>query len=98
VRRSLQEIGFPTAFELYGSYAGRATEMTDYLRDAPINSDRNLRLQYLAGLGLNQRAAAAIYNDITKTRRYPDGLFQGTDMQLQYLRSLIGSWQGVGQP
>jgi spermidine synthase len=98
VRRSLQEIGFPTAFELYGSYAGRATEMTDYLRDAPINSDRNLRLQYLAGLGLNQRAAAAIYNDITKTRRYPEGLFQGTDTQLQYLRSLIGSWQGVGQP
>jgi hypothetical protein len=47
---------------------------------------------------LNQRAAAAIYNDITKTRRYPEGLFQGTDTQLQYLRSLIGSWQGVGQP
>ncbi len=98
LRQSLQGIGFPTAFELYGSYAGRATEMTDYLRDAPINSDRNLRLQYLAGLGLNQRAAAAIYNDITRTRRYPEGLFLGTDTQLQYLRSLIGSWQGVGQP
>jgi spermidine synthase len=98
VRRSLQEIGFPGAFELYGSYAGRAADMADYLRDAPINSDRNLRLQYLAGLGLNQRAAASIYNDITRSRRYPEGLFVGTDTQLQYLRTLIGSWQGVGQP
>jgi spermidine synthase len=98
VRQSLQEIGFPSAWELYGSYAGRAPEMADYLRDAPINYDRNLRLQYLAGLGLNQRAAATIYNDITRNRRYPEGLFLGSESQLQYLRSLIGSWQGVGTP
>jgi spermidine synthase len=98
VRQSLQEIGFPTAWELYGSYAGRAPEMADYLRDAPINYDRNLRLQYLAGLGLNQRAAATIYSDITRNRRYPEGLFLGSESQLQYLRSLIGSWQGVGTP
>jgi spermidine synthase len=98
VRQSLQEIGFPTAWELYGSYAGRAPEMADYLRDAPINYDRNLRLQYLAGLGLNQRSAATIYNDITRNRRYPEGLFLGSESQLQYLRSLIGSWQGVGTP
>jgi spermidine synthase len=98
VRSSLGEIGFPSAWELYGSYAGRATDMTDYLRDAPINYDRNLRLQYLAGLGLNQRAAASIYQDITRNRKYPDGLFLGSESQLQYLRSLIGSWQGVGTP
>ncbi len=98
VRQSLHEIGFPTAWELFGSYAGRAPEMADYLRDAPINYDRNLRLQYLAGLGLNQRAAATIYNDITRNRRYPEGLFLGSESQLQYLRSLIGSWQGVGTP
>jgi hypothetical protein len=55
-------------------------------------------LQYLAGLGLNQRAAAAIYNDITRNRRYPEGLFLGTDTELAYMRRLIGSWQGVGTP
>ncbi len=98
VRRSLQEIGFPSALELYGSYAGRASAMTEYLSGAPINYDRNLRLQYLAGLGLNQRAAAAIYNDITRTRQYPDGLFVASQAQLDYLRSIIGSWQGVGTP
>jgi spermidine synthase len=95
VRRSLQEIGFNSVLDLYGSYAGRATELTDYLRDAPINTDRNLRLQYLAGLGLNQRAAGAIYNEITRTRRYPEDLFVGSEQQLQYLRSVVGSWAGA---
>jgi spermidine synthase len=98
LRQSLHEIGFPSPWELFGSYAGRAPEMTDYLRDALINYDSNLRLQYLAGLGLNQRAASTIYNDITRNRRYPEGLFTGSESQLQYLRSLIGSWQGVGTP
>jgi spermidine synthase len=98
VRYSLSEIGFPSAWELYGSYAGRAEEMTEYLRDAAINYDRNLRLQYLAGLGLNQRAAASIYLDITRNRRYPEGLFTGPEPQLQYLRSIVGSWAGVGSP
>jgi spermidine synthase len=96
VRRSLSEIGFPSAWELYGSYAGRAPEMTEYLQGAPINYDRNLRLQYLAGLGLNQRAAASIYQDIIKGRKYPEGWFLGSEQQLQYLRSLIGSWQSAG--
>jgi spermidine synthase len=98
VRRSLQYIGFASALDLYGSFAGRATEMGDYLRDAPINYDRNLRLQYLAGLGLNQRAAASIYSDITRSRRYPEGLFVGSQSDLDRLRTLVGSWQGVGTP
>ena len=98
VRRSLQEIGFNSALDLYGSFAGRAAEMADYLRDAPINYDRNLRLQYLAGLGLNQRAAGVIYNDITRNRKYPEGLFVGSESDLEQLRRLVGSWQGVGTP
>ena len=98
VRRSLSEIGFHSALDLYGSFAGRATDMGDYLRDAPINYDRNLRLQYLAGLGLNQRAAGRIYVDITRARRYPEGVFAGSAADLDRLRSLVGSWQGVGTP
>jgi spermidine synthase len=98
VRRSLSEIGFHSALDLYGSFAGRATDMGDYLRDAPINYDRNLRLQYLAGLGLNQRAAGRIYVDITRARRYPEGVFAGSPADLDRLRSLVGSWQGVGTP
>ena len=86
VRQSLSEVGFPTAWELFGSYAGRATDMAGYLKDAPINYDRNLRLQYLAGLGLNLRSANTIYVDIVRYRRFPEGLFSGSDTQIDYLR------------
>ena len=40
-----------------------------------MNTDRNLRLQYLAGVGLNQYTEAKIYEEIAKLRRSPDNLF-----------------------
>jgi len=98
VRQSLSEVGFPTVWDLYGSYAGRATELGEYLRDAPINYDRNLRLQYLAGLGLNLRAANTIYLDIVRHRRFPEGLFAGSHTQIEYLRRRIGNSQGANTP
>jgi spermidine synthase len=91
VRQSLGEVGFPTAWDLYGSYAGRASDLGPYLQNAPINTDGNLRLQYLAGLGLNLRAANPIYQDIVQHRRFPEGLFAGSDEELNYLRRTIGS-------
>jgi hypothetical protein len=45
---------------------------------------------------LNQRAAARIYVDITRARRYPEGVFAGSEADLDRLKSLVGSWQGVG--
>ncbi|HEX4348173.1 MAG TPA: fused MFS/spermidine synthase [Vicinamibacterales bacterium] len=77
VRRSLGEVGFFAADELFGSYGGRASELTAWLRDAPINTDRNLRLQYLAGLGFNMHAGDAIYPEILKYRTFPDDMFVG---------------------
>ena len=35
--------------------------MENWLRDAQINTDRNLKLQFLAGLGLNLYQSDAIY-------------------------------------
>ena len=39
--------------------------------------DRNLRLQYLAGLGLNLYQSDAIYRNMIKDSQYPEGLFDG---------------------
>src|SRR4029079_10330773 len=50
---SLREIGIYSAIHLFGTYAGSTGDMKAWLKDAAINTDRNLRLQYLAGLGLN---------------------------------------------
>ena len=51
--QSLRDIGINSAIDLFSTYAGSATDFEPWLKDAQINRDRNLRLQYLAGLGLN---------------------------------------------
>ena len=54
-----------------------------------INRDRNLRLQYLAGLGLNLYQSDRIYSDMISHAHYPEGLFTGSDATLQTLREAI---------
>ncbi|MDA1184495.1 MAG: fused MFS/spermidine synthase [Acidobacteria bacterium] len=90
IRRSLAEVGITSAVELFGTYAGSRTDMAGWLQGAEINTDRNLRLQYLAGLGLNQYQSAAIYRDMIVEAHYPDHLFEGSAETLTRLRGLIG--------
>jgi spermidine synthase len=87
--RSLQEIGIMSAVDLLGTYAGRADDMAEWLRGATINRDRNLRLQYLAGLGLNLNKADEIYRSMSAASRYPDDLFTGSEATLHALRAAI---------
>ena len=89
IRRSLGEIGINSAVELFGTYAGTSTDMATWLRDAVINTDRNLRLQYLAGLGLNLYRADVIYKAMIADSRYPEDLFEGSPETLQRLRDRI---------
>jgi spermidine synthase len=76
VAQSLREIGMNSAVDLFSTYAGRKPDLEPWLRDATINRDRNLRLQYLAGLGLNLYQADVIYSDMLRhVTRMPDDLF-----------------------
>jgi spermidine synthase len=94
---SLREIGIYSAVDLFGTYAGGKSDMADWLKDASINTDRNLRLQYLAGLGLNLYQSDAIYRNMIKQSRYPENLFEGSAETLQTLRARIQQSLG-GQP
>ena len=89
VAQSLREVEFRSAVELLATYIGRVADLQPYLKDAEINRDRNLRLQYLAGIGLNAPAEQAIYRNIFKYRRFPEGLFVGTTTRVQALRSIL---------
>jgi spermidine synthase len=89
VAASLREIGFGSAVDLFSTYAGRATDLTEWLRGASINRDRDLRLQYLAGLGLNMNESDAVYAAILKYRRFPADVFTGSDMLLSQLKRRI---------
>ncbi len=95
VLRSLSEVGISSAVELFANYAGQPADMGGYLKDAMINRDNNLRLQYLAGMGLNLYESDPIYQDlVTYAGRFPDNLFTGTPETLQALRDAIRRQQG----
>jgi spermidine synthase len=89
IKQSLSEIGISSAVDLFGTYAGSRADMANWLRDAVINTDRNLRLQYLAGLGLNLYQSAPIYQRMIADTRYPEHLFEGSPEKLQALRAQI---------
>ncbi|HET7217309.1 MAG TPA: fused MFS/spermidine synthase, partial [Vicinamibacterales bacterium] len=96
VAKSLSEVGLYSAVDLFSTYAGRGSELGAWTRDAIINRDRNLRLQYLAGLGLNLYQSDRIYSDMLVHAKYPEGLFTGSEATLQALREGIARAQGRG--
>ena len=69
VLQSLQDVGFESLADLLSTYAGHATDLEPWLEGAEINRDRNLRLQYLAGLELNQYLGGRIYAEMVSFRR-----------------------------
>jgi spermidine synthase len=89
VAKSLREVGITSAVELFGTYAGRKADMKTWLSDAQINTDSNLKLQYLAGMGLNLYQSDAIYKAMIRESKYPDDLFTGTPETLASLRGKI---------
>jgi spermidine synthase len=96
VARSLREIGFQSAVQLFATYAGRPADLTEWLQGAVINRDRDLRLQYLAGLGMNLFQNGKIYADMVTNRRFPENLFVGSDKRMQALFEAGGGSRNVG--
>jgi spermidine synthase len=89
VLQSLREVGFKSAYSLFATYAGQAADLKPWLQRAQINRDRNLRLQYLAGLGLNFNEQDLIYSDLLVYRRFPEELFTGSNVWKQTLKDAI---------
>jgi spermidine synthase len=75
VSGSMKEIGMNSALDLFATYAGRASDLKAWLRGAPLNRDMNLRMQYLAGTGLNLDDSARIYASVLRHRRFPEDIF-----------------------
>ena len=90
VAQSLAEVGFVSANSLLATYAGRARDLTEWLEDGEINRDRNLRLQYLAGLGLNRYDQTEILNSMLRYWRYPDDVFHGSAARIERLKRTMG--------
>jgi spermidine synthase len=94
VAASMREVGFGSAIALLSTYAGQGPDLRSWLVDAEINLDGNLRLQYLAGLALNNSMEGAIYSQMLTYRRYPENLFVVSDRLRPALRAAL---EGSGQ-
>jgi spermidine synthase len=94
VAEALRVSGFRSALGLLSTYAARAEDLGRWLRNAQINRDRGLRLQYLAGLGLNLQRAEPIYREMLRYRRWPDGLFLVSSASQARLRKALGFGAG----
>jgi spermidine synthase len=89
VLTSLNDVGFEDGMDLLATYAGRGVDLTSWLEGAQINRDRNLRLQYLAGLGVKNNIGPGIYREILLYRRFPQDLFTGARQRQQWLWALL---------
>jgi len=90
VSASLADAAFHSAADVLATYAGRASDLQPLVSGVALNDDLNLRLQYLAGLGLNARRSAEIYHLLLSYRKFPDDLLTGSGERMDALRTLLG--------
>jgi spermidine synthase len=86
VSQSLRDIGVNSGIDLLATYSGRKSDLAPWLRGAPLNYDRDLRLQYLAGWGINSAMADSLYREMLRYRRPPADIFAGS---LERRRALL---------
>jgi spermidine synthase len=90
VARALREVGIGSATQLFATFTGQAEDMVAWLRGAAINRDANLRLQYLAGAGLNLQNGREIYDAMRQHPfRFPAAVFRGSPGGLESLRNAM---------
>ncbi|MDQ6612633.1 MAG: fused MFS/spermidine synthase, partial [Gemmatimonadota bacterium] len=90
VAASLADVGINSSLQLFATYATQASDLGAFTADAEINNDRNLRLQYLAGTGLNYYRGESIFDAMIAGRHFPDKLFVADPSWLNALKAMIG--------
>jgi spermidine synthase len=95
VAASLRAVGFDSALDLLSTFTADAASLEPWLAGAELNTDRNLRLQYLAGEGLNGLAAGKIFAALAAAApAVPPPLFTGTPAQIEELRQRLAERRG----
>jgi spermidine synthase len=78
VLESLGGVGVYSAADLFGTYAGQRSDLGRWTAGAELNRDRDLRLQYLGGWGINSMLEDVIYRRMLSYRQMPVGIFSGS--------------------
>ena len=91
IAQSMGAVNFHNVTDVLATYAGRASDMKGWLAGADINEDMSMRLQYLAGMGLNVDDPAAIYAEMLNYRRFPHDLFTGSEQRVRALEDQLST-------
>jgi spermidine synthase len=103
VRQSLIEVGFggegaqwlyedqDVVSSLLATFLGQASDLKDWTRNAQINRDRNLRLQYLAGMSFNYYQSTEIFQDILSHYAFPQNVFVGSRERIALLKQALSN-------
>jgi len=89
VADSLREIELNSLTDLFANYVGQNADLAPWVAGAAINRDGDLKLQYLAGWGINSDMADVLYKQMMSYRRTPNGLFSGSPEKLQALLQFL---------
>jgi spermidine synthase len=93
VAESLADAGFHSAVDLLSTFAIQAADLQGWMKNAQINTDGNLRLQYLAGMSLNTYEASRILSEITRNYHFPKNVFVGPESETRLLEDRLKSRQ-----
>ena len=110
VKQSLRDVGFgevkevrsgevlvmEEGIDLLATYLGQGPFLREWSRGAQINTDRNLRLQYLAGLSLNIDMGDKIVSSILKHYHFPDQTFVGSPESVDALKEALEQERTTG--
>jgi spermidine synthase len=94
VAQSLHEIGVGSLNDLLSTYAGRNADLGKWSAGAELNTDADLRLQYLGGWGINSSLEDIIYRQMLAYRVLPGDLFVGSPERVE---SLLGAIMATGR-
>jgi len=92
--QSLNEVGFPSVLDMFSTYSGRAKELNEWLSGSEINRDKNLRLQYMAGMGIDSDEGGLIYEDLLAHGKFPEDLFVGSENLILQFKRMLGFNEG----
>jgi spermidine synthase len=89
VLESLGGVGVYSAADLFGTYAGQRSDLGRWTAGAELNRDRDLRLQYLGGWGVNSLLEDFIYRRMLSYRQMPAGIFSGSAERVRAVMAAI---------
>jgi spermidine synthase len=89
VAESLYEIGVSSVRDLLSTYAGQNDDLGKWSAGAELNTDSDLRLEYLGGWGINSTMEDKLYREMLSYRQVPRDLFKGSPEHVDAMLSAI---------